>query len=231
MEQFDYSGEQDSQIVEYQTISSGCSLDKIDRPERLHEWLKPFEIEQLHEYFREKRKLSYAELRDVLENLNIKFSDIEYNRLFLKINQNRDFKCDWNEFISYLIFGFQEDDPSSQKESLILPISTTPIVRKSEHKSAVCCISLLKNVSDLIVDDEDEKKRRDEDDDEEIDEAAEEEKRKLANLAVADTPNTMGIWITGSKEGQVRFWTPHLEPLRSGMSESREFKLFIFELK
>lgn len=65
-------------------------------------------------------------------------------------SKNRDFRVDWNEFVSYLIFGFQEEDPSSQKESLILPISVPPMVRKSEHRSAICCLALLKAKSDQV---------------------------------------------------------------------------------
>lgn len=218
------SGSQLDQAIEYQTLSSNISVDKFERPERLHEWLKSEEIELLHESFVEKGKLSYAELRDELELLNVTFSDMEYNRLFLKINQNRDFKCDWNEFISYLIFGFQEDDPSSQKEALIMPISTPPMIRKSEHRSAVCALSLLKTVSDLIVDVEEEEVDK-LTDDEDVDEEAEEEERKMADLAINDTPDNTGLWITASKEGQIRFWTPHFEPIRSGMSESCTFTM------
>ncbi|XP_061400442.1 WD repeat-containing protein on Y chromosome-like [Musca vetustissima] len=209
MDPLDFSADQDRPLIEYQSVSSECSHDIVERPERLHEWLKSHEIEQLHERFVTKRKLSYAELREELEYLNITFNDLEYQRLFLKINQNRDFKCDWNEFVSYLIFGFQDDDPSGQKEALTLPISSQPMVRKSEHKSAVCCISLMKIY----------------DDDEDFDEEAEEMKRKLASLSVNDTPENTGVWITGSKEGQIRFWSPNLEPLRSGMSESIHLKM------
>lgn len=226
MNSYEVVGSQkDQPLIEYPTLSSQCSAEQIDRPERLHEWLKSEEIEYLHKTFLSKQKLNYAELRQELEDLHISFSDIEYNRLFLKINQNRDFKCDWNEFISYLIFGFQEDDPSSQKESLILPISEAPIVKKSEHRSAVCGISLLKNVSDLIVDDEEDMERKNDDDEKEA-----EEKRKIKNLAVNDTLENTGIWITASKEGQIRFWASQLEPLRSGMSESCRLNLSYFVL-
>lgn len=222
MDEIDFPGDHRHPIIGYESVSSQCSLERIERPERLHEWLKAHEIDELYEHFKEKRKLSYAELRDALENLSIAFSDVEYNRLFLKINQNRDFKCDWNEFVSYLIFGFQDDDPSTQKEALVLPISSAPIVRKSEHRSSVCCIGLMKNVSDMIVDEEKDDTESNAEDDEEIDEEAEKEKRKLLNLAVNDTPENTGMWITASKEGQVRFWSPQLEPLRSGVSESRK---------
>uniref|UniRef100_A0A1A9WKW0 Uncharacterized protein n=1 Tax=Glossina brevipalpis TaxID=37001 RepID=A0A1A9WKW0_9MUSC len=211
----DYTGSEDVLEIEYQTLSSDFAQDQIDRPERLHEWLKSEEIEMLYTVFSEKTTLNYPELREELENLNIKFTDLEYNRLFLKINQNRDFECDWNEFISYLIFGFQEDDPSSQKEALILPISTPPIVKKSEHRSAVCGIALLKTASDMDEFDEDEKREEEELDEEEL-----ENKKILSNVSFEESPDTAGVWITASREGQIRFWTMSLETMRTSTSES-----------
>lgn len=218
----EYSASIKSQEVEYQTLPSDYSASKIERPERLHEWLRSEEIELLHLCFQEKQKLSYAELREELEQLSITFSDLEFNRLFLKINQNRDFKCDWNEFISYLILGFQEDDPSAQKEALILPMSSAPLVKKSEHRSAVCCIGLLKIVSDSVVDDEEDALRRydDEDDIEEENDENEEEPEAETVIGNDDSPALLGVWITASREGQIRLWTPFLDPIRTGMSES-----------
>uniref|UniRef100_A0A1I8PB56 WD repeat-containing protein on Y chromosome n=1 Tax=Stomoxys calcitrans TaxID=35570 RepID=A0A1I8PB56_STOCA len=197
--------------------------DDLEQTERLHDWLTESEIERLHSRFLERKKLSYAELREEFENLDIHFSDTEYNRLFCKINENRDLKCNWSEFISYLAFRFQDDDPSSQKEALVLPISSAPIVKKSEHRSPVCCISLMKTETDLIVDEGDQ--NEDNADGEEIDEEAEERQRRIANLSVSDTPENMGVWITGSKEGQIRFWLPHLKSFRSGTSESVHLKM------
>uniref|UniRef100_A0A1B0FDX8 WD repeat-containing protein on Y chromosome n=1 Tax=Glossina morsitans morsitans TaxID=37546 RepID=A0A1B0FDX8_GLOMM len=216
----DYTGSDDVQEIEYQTLSSDFSQDQIDRPERLHEWLKSEEIEALYSVFSVKETLNYPELREELENLNIKFTDLEYNRLFLKINQNRDFECDWNEFISYLIFGFQEDDPSSQKEALILPISTPPLIKKSEHRSAVCAIALLKAASDMDEFHEDEKRKEEELDEEEL-----QNKKILSNVAFEESPDMAGVWITASREGQIRFWTMSLESVRTSTSESIHLKM------
>ncbi|XP_053961506.1 WD repeat-containing protein on Y chromosome isoform X1 [Anastrepha ludens] len=192
--------------IDYQTVSTGHSIS-IERPERLHEWLKAEDVEYIRHKFisHPLQKLNLRELRDVLDNLNIRFTDIEYNRLFLKINQNRDFLCDWNEFISYLIFGFQEDDPGTQKEALILPISTAPVVKKSEHRSPICSISLLRAQADEV----------DEDD----------EGGRQLNVALEDSPEACGMWITASREGQIRFWSNTLEPLRTSTSESIHLKM------
>lgn len=215
------SGSRSSDAVEYQTLSSNPSHNQIERPERLHEWLKIEEIEKLYERFSKKETLSYAELRDELEVLNIQFTDLEYNRLFLKINQNHDFECDWNEFISYLMFGFQEDDPSSQKEALVLPITHLPVVKKSEHRSSICAIGLLVTASELTLEEIEGQEKS-------VDYEIEEEESiqdvpaptNTTTTVGEDNPAVLGMWITASKEGQIRFWSPNLDPLRSGMSES-----------
>ncbi|XP_055855750.1 WD repeat-containing protein on Y chromosome-like [Episyrphus balteatus] len=119
-----------------------------ERPTRLHEWLRSEEIEKLHKIFRDhpQQELNNKELRAALKSFNILFTDDEFNRLFLKINQNKDYKCDWDEFVSHLIFGFQDDDPNSEKETLILPISGLPLIKKSEHRTPIVSISHLKTL-------------------------------------------------------------------------------------
>ncbi|XP_030383633.1 WD repeat-containing protein on Y chromosome [Scaptodrosophila lebanonensis] len=198
----------DPEII-YQTISSTASAIKEEQSERLHDRISQEQLEKLHASFEqfEDQEVGFDDLRNMLEDVDIVLSDFVYTRLFLKINQNRDFLVDWNEFVSYLIFGFQEEDPSSQKESLILPISTQPIIRKTEHRSAVCCLALLKVKSDQIHPDED--------------------TGETINISFGgeDSPEASGMWITASHEGQIRFWTPHMEPIRSAYSESLHLKV------
>uniref|UniRef100_A0A1A9WKV9 Uncharacterized protein n=1 Tax=Glossina brevipalpis TaxID=37001 RepID=A0A1A9WKV9_9MUSC len=199
--------------LEYQTFSSDFSLEKSERPERLHEWLRSEEIEFLHYKFLEKGKLSYPALREELENLNIKFTHLEYNRLFLKISENRNSKCDWNEFVSYLINGFREDHPTcSRDDELTLPIHTPPMVKNSEHRSAVCAIALLK-LNNKLSEAESSQVSDSETDDEKFE-------KFFKHYAIEDTLDWAGIWITASREGQLRFWTMSLQQLRCGMSES-----------
>lgn len=61
---------------------------------------------------------------------------------FLKINMSRDDHCDWDEFVSHLIYEFQCDDPNNQKESLNLPIVDKPVVRESHHRFLIVRIRL-----------------------------------------------------------------------------------------
>lgn len=55
---------------------------------------------------------------------------------------SRDDHCDWDEFVSHLIYEFQCDDPNNQKESLNLPIVDKPVVRESNHRFLVVRIRL-----------------------------------------------------------------------------------------
>uniref|UniRef100_B7FF09-2 Isoform A of WD repeat-containing protein on Y chromosome n=1 Tax=Drosophila willistoni TaxID=7260 RepID=B7FF09-2 len=194
--------------IEYQTISSTQSQISEEQSERLHDRISKEQLEKLHEAFKAypDQQLGVEELREVLEEVDIVFNDAVYTRLFLKINQNHDFRVDWNEFVSYLIFGFQEEDPSSQKESLILPISVPPVVRKSEHRSAVCCLALLKVKSD---------------------QAPLEEVAETSNFSFGgeDSPEASGMWVTASHEGMMKFWSSHMEPIRTASSESIHLKM------
>ena len=121
---------------------------RISLNPRLHEKLTLQEIESLHEIFlnAKDQKFSPGELRNVLLRFNIHFTDDEYTNLFLKINTNRDNESDWDEFVSYLILGFQDDDPHAQKESLLNPIMGPPEVKRSHHKHSIINMSLCPRV-------------------------------------------------------------------------------------
>ncbi|KAH8378190.1 hypothetical protein KR093_009950, partial [Drosophila rubida] len=198
--------------VEYQTISSTATSEiNPEQTERLHDLISKAQLEKLHGFFNASpnQVVGIGDLRRLLEEVDITFSDYTYTRLFLKINQNRDFMIDWNEFVSYLIFGFQEEDPSNQKEALIMPISTMPSVRKTEHRSAVCCLALLKVKSD---------------------QTPLEEITETTNYSFGgeDSPENSGMWVTASHEGQLRFWSAHMEPLRSAVSESSDLPYAVY---
>ncbi|KAH8409406.1 hypothetical protein KR222_002579, partial [Zaprionus bogoriensis] len=197
--------------IEYQTISSTDTLITEEQSERLHDRINKAQLQKLYETFNNapNQLIGMTELRRHLEDMDIVFTDFTYTRIFLKINQNRDFLVDWNEFISYLIFGFQEDDPSGQKEALIMPISMPPAVRKTEHRSAVCCLALLKVKSD---------------------QTPLEEITETTNYSFGgeDSPENSGMWVTASHEGQLRFWSAHMEPLRSAVSESSDLPYAVY---
>lgn len=102
------------------------SDEKIDasHPQLLHRYLSQKQIDHLHEIFSKRKQLLPDELQTELFDLTgVKFSDEEFQTLFMKINANKDEYCQWDELVSYLILGFQNDDPLAVQESLDLPIS------------------------------------------------------------------------------------------------------------
>ncbi|XP_062565514.1 WD repeat-containing protein on Y chromosome [Armigeres subalbatus] len=93
-------------------------------PQLLHRYLSQKQIDHLHEIFSKRKQLLPDELQTELFDLTgVKFSDEEFQTLFMKINANKDEYCQWDELVSYLILGFQNDDPLAVQESLDLPIS------------------------------------------------------------------------------------------------------------
>ncbi|XP_055921416.1 WD repeat-containing protein on Y chromosome isoform X2 [Eupeodes corollae] len=118
-----------------------------ERPTRLHERLRRADIEKLYNVFLDhpKQELNNKELRATLKALNLTFTDDEFNRLFLIINQNKYYTIEWDEFVTHLIHGFQDDESHGEKETLILPISGVPLIKKSEHRTPIVSISHMKS--------------------------------------------------------------------------------------
>lgn len=128
-----------SQLMKFDSVKS----------QQLHKILSSNEIENLHEIFcnAPNQKCDPIELRKILDQqFGIYYSDAEYENLFLKLNTNRDNQCDWDEFVSLMILGFQEDDPYNQKETLNMPVTGTPLVRKSMHHHSIVRITFCPTV-------------------------------------------------------------------------------------
>lgn len=53
------------------------------------------------------------------------------------MNLKRDGNITWNEFISYLLVEFQRKDTTLQWQILRLPITDTPQLLKSHHRTAI----------------------------------------------------------------------------------------------
>lgn len=169
---------------------SSIFVHEDELEERLHEWMTYQQIEELRLFFEKAPNgaLSYNNLRDILStNLNIHFQDHQYHTLFLKLNQDKDFMCDWDEFVSHLIFGFQQDDPALQKEALTTPINLPPVIKKSDHKGPIISITRMKDFE-------------------------------------APENDPKGTYLTGSKEGQVKFWNQSLIVQRHEFADSYMFK-------
>uniref|UniRef100_A0A182SJG1 EF-hand domain-containing protein n=1 Tax=Anopheles maculatus TaxID=74869 RepID=A0A182SJG1_9DIPT len=98
---------------------SGSKSDK-----EIHRFVTREQIDFLHGQFRvHNDRLTLAELRELLSGIGLHYADEEYRTLCLQINTDHDEYCQWDEFLSYLILGFQDDDPLAVKQSLDPPIS------------------------------------------------------------------------------------------------------------
>lgn len=108
-------------------------LPQKDTP-RLHDLLAIPDIEHFRGLFVRNKSFTPLELRQLLLKFRIAFTEDQFTTIFLRINTNRDNRCDWDEFISHLLNGFRDDDPYGQKEALNLPIESQPKIRKSIHR-------------------------------------------------------------------------------------------------
>ncbi|XP_052902916.1 WD repeat-containing protein on Y chromosome [Anopheles moucheti] len=99
-------------------------LSVIKSEKEIHRFVTGEQIEFLRGQFRCRNDhLTLVELRELLCGIGLEYTDEEYRNLCLQINTDHDEYCQWDEFISYLILGFQDDDPLGVKQSLDPPIS------------------------------------------------------------------------------------------------------------
>ncbi|XP_065094978.1 WD repeat-containing protein on Y chromosome-like, partial [Ochlerotatus camptorhynchus] len=94
----------------------------------LHRYLSHDDIEELYKLFFSRRdQILPHELREELYRLTgVQLNDAQFETLFMRMNTNLDEYCQWDELLSYLILGLQNDDPMATmvvQESLDLPIS------------------------------------------------------------------------------------------------------------
>ncbi|XP_035738138.1 WD repeat-containing protein on Y chromosome-like [Vespa mandarinia] len=88
------------------------------------------------------KKMNMSQLEHAfISILNIKMSSKDFSILFQKINLRKDGYVTWNEFISYLIMEFQKTDISLQYQMLELPLTGSPKILKTHHRTPICRIA------------------------------------------------------------------------------------------
>ncbi|XP_063708765.1 WD repeat-containing protein on Y chromosome [Culicoides brevitarsis] len=133
------------------TRMSFFGTEKSDaKTPQLHKRLTKENIEKLFLHFRENdetnKKMDRCELRDTFEKFNIYYTDDEFENLFLKINTDRDNLVDWNEVVSYMLIGFEDDFGDKANESLDPPIKEKPVVRRTQQRHHIVRIDFLPTV-------------------------------------------------------------------------------------
>lgn len=122
---------------------------KVAKPSQLHQILTANDIEQLHDVFKSREgKLSPEDLRRALEGYKVYFTDEDFERLFLKINTDRDWMCSWDEFVTYLILGFEDDEGDQDKEELDPPIKELPKIKRTRLRHQLVRVNYYPTVLD-----------------------------------------------------------------------------------
>ncbi|XP_053673732.1 WD repeat-containing protein on Y chromosome [Anopheles nili] len=102
--------------------ADSVSSEQLDK--EIHRFVTREQIEYLYAHFRTHNgRLSSQELRELLGRIKLQYTEEEYRTLWLQINTDHDEYCQWDEFLSYLILGFQDDDPLGVKQSIDPPIA------------------------------------------------------------------------------------------------------------
>ncbi|XP_049548022.1 WD repeat-containing protein on Y chromosome [Anopheles darlingi] len=98
-------------------------FSSIPEDREIHRVVSCTQIDDLRTIFAARNgRLKREELRKVLAAIGLQYTDEQYRALFLQINTDHDEFCQWDELLSYLILGFQDDDPLAVKQSLDPPI-------------------------------------------------------------------------------------------------------------
>ncbi|CAG9858410.1 unnamed protein product [Phyllotreta striolata] len=107
----------------------------------LHKLLSEFEILKIKEAFERQdgRKLNAELLRDTLDRVaQIHYDDSSvYDIIFRKMNTACNGVVTWNEFISYLILGYEQEEVSLVYKTLDAPIPVSALVQKTCHRHSI----------------------------------------------------------------------------------------------
>lgn len=130
------------------SYSQGCTISKEPPgPPKLHRLLTLNDIEELSDFFSSKEgKLKPIELKKALETYKIYFTEEDFQTLFLKINTDRDQLASWDEFVTYLILGFEDDEGDKDKEELDVPIKEYPVIKRTRHRHPIARIDYFPTV-------------------------------------------------------------------------------------
>ncbi|XP_055371209.1 WD repeat-containing protein on Y chromosome [Condylostylus longicornis] len=115
---------------------------------RIHERFSYEQIEKIKNHIKNQpeKTVSYGQLYDLFCEMGFILTEEEYTVLYQKIIQSRQNSITWNEFCDFLIYLFQQEDSSVQRETV--SFFSEPTIKNSEHKTPVICIRTLDHISD-----------------------------------------------------------------------------------
>ncbi|KAH1000024.1 hypothetical protein HUJ04_001903 [Dendroctonus ponderosae] len=113
---------------------------KKDATKELHELLDETELVQINDLFNKEdgRRMSREQLKEMLARVaKIEYPDEIFEREFLRMNASCNGLVTWDEFISYLILGFEQQEVSTEYKTLAAPIPIGPTMVKSNHRHPI----------------------------------------------------------------------------------------------
>ncbi|XP_050294962.1 WD repeat-containing protein on Y chromosome-like [Anthonomus grandis grandis] len=111
-----------------------------DCSKELHKLLDETELAQLNDLFNKEdgRRMNKTQLKEVLAKVaRIDFPPERFEVEFLKMNASCNGMVTWDEFISYLILGFELQEVSTEYKTLAAPIPLGPSLVKSNHRHTI----------------------------------------------------------------------------------------------
>ncbi|XP_046815733.1 WD repeat-containing protein on Y chromosome [Vespa crabro] len=130
--------------INYDDISIKNEFGKFFKTKSIGEQCTEESLMHLYNKFltTKNKKMNMSQLEHAfISILNIKLSSKDFSILFQKINLRKDGYVTWNEFISYLIMEFQKTDVSLQHQMLELPLTGSPKILKTHHRTPICRIA------------------------------------------------------------------------------------------
>ncbi|KAJ8982884.1 hypothetical protein NQ317_004314 [Molorchus minor] len=106
----------------------------------LYKLLDETELTKLSKIFNRKheRRMDKEELRKVLYKVGyIEYDQDKFDDIFKKMNTSCNGYATWNEFISFLIIGFQLQEVSTEYKTLEDPIPLQPTMIRSHHRQPI----------------------------------------------------------------------------------------------
>ncbi|XP_076227529.1 WD repeat-containing protein WDY [Nomia melanderi] len=121
-------------------VSINRAFNDFFKKKTIEEQCTEQSLMRLHEAFliSENEEMNISQLYNAFQHiLQIPITDKEFEILFKKMNRKRDGNITWDEFISYLLVEFQKIDTALHWQILQLPITGTPQLIKSYHRTPI----------------------------------------------------------------------------------------------
>ncbi|XP_043502264.1 WD repeat-containing protein on Y chromosome [Polistes fuscatus] len=130
--------------VNYDDVNIKNEFEKFFNKKSIGEQCTKESLTRLYKQFliTKNEEMDISQLKNAFVSiLNIKLTSEDFDILFRRINLTNDGYVTWNQFISYLIMEFQKVDVSIQHQMLELPLTGSPEILRTRHRTPICRIA------------------------------------------------------------------------------------------